>query len=89
MSRLDIVRAWKDEDYRNSLSAEDLAHLPEHPAGSIELSDTELVEVAGDGTAANFSLGCCSSSCISTCQNACVTLLLGTASCVATFLFTC
>jgi len=50
MSELDIIRAWKDRAYRNSLSAEQLAHLPEHPAGAIELTDDELTNV--DGAAA-------------------------------------
>ncbi len=47
MSSIDIVRAWKDEDYRDSLSVKELEHLPEHPAGGIELSDAALMEVSG------------------------------------------
>ena len=46
MSTLDVIRGWKDEDYRRSLSQEQRAMLPEHPAGVIELSDEEL-DVAG------------------------------------------
>lgn len=42
MSKADIVRAWKDPSYRLSLSAAELAQLPAHPAGQIELSDDEL-----------------------------------------------
>lgn len=44
---LDLIRAWKDEDYRESLSAEQLALLNENPAGLIELTDEELGEVEG------------------------------------------
>jgi mersacidin/lichenicidin family type 2 lantibiotic len=44
---IDIVRAWKDEEYRNSLSEEQRAQLPENPAGTGELSDTDLENVAG------------------------------------------
>ncbi len=51
MSDLDIVRAWKDEDYRLSLSEAERAQLPENPAGMIELSDTDLSEVNGGTTA--------------------------------------
>lgn len=51
MSNLDIIRAWKDKTYRNSLSADELAQLPEHPAGAIELTDDELTNV--DGANAN------------------------------------
>jgi mersacidin/lichenicidin family type 2 lantibiotic len=47
MSHLDIIRAWKDEEYRLSLSTAERAQLPEHPAGVIELTCTELNEVAG------------------------------------------
>ncbi|HZO72305.1 MAG TPA: mersacidin/lichenicidin family type 2 lantibiotic [Ktedonobacteraceae bacterium] len=50
MSELDVIRAWKDRAYRNSLSADELAQLPEHPAGAIELTDDELTRV--DGAAA-------------------------------------
>lgn len=44
MSNLDIIRAWKDETFRASLS--DIT-LPENPAGQIELTDTLLHEVQG------------------------------------------
>jgi mersacidin/lichenicidin family type 2 lantibiotic len=47
MSALDIIRAWKDEAYRMSLTPEELAQLPENPVGPIELTDTELGAVAG------------------------------------------
>jgi len=50
MSELDIIRAWKDKTYRNSLSAEELAHLPEHPAGAIELTNDELAYIDGGTT---------------------------------------
>ena len=45
--KLDITRAWKDEAYRQSLSSEELAQLPENPAGELELSDAELDTVQG------------------------------------------
>jgi mersacidin/lichenicidin family type 2 lantibiotic len=44
---LDIVRAWKDEDYRNCLSEDQLLSLPENPVGEIELADDELEAVYG------------------------------------------
>ena len=50
MSKLHIIRAWKDETYRNSLSAEQRAALPANPAGAIELTEAELDVVAGGGT---------------------------------------
>jgi mersacidin/lichenicidin family type 2 lantibiotic len=45
--KIDIVRAWKDEEYRNSLSNEELAMLPTNPAGCLELSDAELEAIHG------------------------------------------
>ncbi len=47
MSKIDVIRAWKDEEYRSGLSKADLEKLPEHPAGWIELGDKELKMVAG------------------------------------------
>lgn len=43
---LDIVRAWKDRRYRKSLSAEQQAGLPEHPAG-LALYEEKLAIVMG------------------------------------------
>jgi len=42
-----IVRAWKDETYRQSLSTEEQAMLPANPAGEIELTDAQLAAVYG------------------------------------------
>ena len=50
MSQLDVIRAWKDEEYRLSLSDAERATLPDHPAGLIELSDADLFEAAGGTT---------------------------------------
>jgi mersacidin/lichenicidin family type 2 lantibiotic len=50
MSSVDIVRAWKDVEYRQSLSAAEQALLPEHPAGVIELADEGLDKIAGAST---------------------------------------
>jgi mersacidin/lichenicidin family type 2 lantibiotic len=47
LSHTDIIRAWKDETFRSSLTDTQRATLPEHPAGLVELSDVELDGVAG------------------------------------------
>ena len=47
MSNVNIIRAWKDAEYRNSLSAAELAALPENPVGLVELPEEELAAVAG------------------------------------------
>lgn len=44
-----VVRAWKDETFRNSLSEEDRAALPPSPIGDAKLSDEELQAAAGAG----------------------------------------
>jgi mersacidin/lichenicidin family type 2 lantibiotic len=45
--KFDIVRAWKDEAYRHSLSEEELSLLPESPIGEVELTDADLEAVQG------------------------------------------
>ena len=59
MSNVNIVRAWKDAEYRNSLSAEEQALLPEHPAGAIELADADLEQIQGADTQMVLTAGCC------------------------------
>ena len=44
--KFDVVRAWKDAEYRQSLSAEQQAQL-ESPIGGMELSDADLEDVQG------------------------------------------
>jgi mersacidin/lichenicidin family type 2 lantibiotic len=47
MTQKDIIRAWKDPAYRETLTSEQRAQLPAHPAGLVELSDSELGEASG------------------------------------------
>ena len=47
MSQEDIIRAWKNPEYRDSLTEEQRSQLPENPAGLIELTETELENVHG------------------------------------------
>ncbi len=47
MSVQDIIRAWKDAEFRASLSEEQLKQLPAHPAGRVELEDAELDAAGG------------------------------------------
>jgi mersacidin/lichenicidin family type 2 lantibiotic len=37
-----IIRAWKDDDYRMDLSANEQQKLPENPAGLVEVSESIL-----------------------------------------------
>jgi mersacidin/lichenicidin family type 2 lantibiotic len=45
--KFDVTRAWKDEAYRESLSAKERSLLPANPAGEIELSEAELEAIYG------------------------------------------
>ena len=58
MSHLNIIRAWKDEEYRLSLSEAERASLPEHPAGLIELTGADLDSVAGGTPLIHFTTIC-------------------------------
>ena len=42
MNPSDIIRAWKDPNYRAGLPVTQLAQLPAHPAGAIELPEPTL-----------------------------------------------
>jgi mersacidin/lichenicidin family type 2 lantibiotic len=49
MNTSTIIRAWKDEAFRQSLTEAERALLPANPAGLLELTDEELAGVAGGG----------------------------------------
>jgi mersacidin/lichenicidin family type 2 lantibiotic len=53
---MDIIRAWKDEEYRMSLTEEQRALLPDNPAGLLELSEADLECV--EGGLLNSVIGC-------------------------------
>lgn len=68
---IDIIRAWKDEDYLDSLSEEQRAQLPENPAGMVELLDEDMGAVVGGRMMADIadmaecSCNCCRCTCVS------------------------
>ncbi len=39
IDQVDVARAWKDEEYRNGLTPEQIAQLPPDPAEGPELSE--------------------------------------------------
>lgn len=68
MKKVDVIRAWKDEAYRASLTEEERARLPPNPAGVVEINDDYLRGVTGSRSACCWSLCCsilCSDSCCS------------------------
>jgi len=47
MKKTDIIRAWKDQDLRNSINDAEISGLPAHPAVAFNLSDDDLRSVSG------------------------------------------
>jgi mersacidin/lichenicidin family type 2 lantibiotic len=47
MRKEKILRAWRDPEFRDSLSDEERAALPAHPSAPLELRDEQLVAVRG------------------------------------------
>jgi mersacidin/lichenicidin family type 2 lantibiotic len=66
MSTNKITRAWKDEQFRASLSDSELAGLPANPAGAIELPDEALDDVNGGASWHSFCRTICGVYCIIT-----------------------
>lgn len=60
MNKEQIIRAWKDEEYRQSLGDGERRLLPDHPAGIIELSDSQLGFAGAEETTFRLETwGCC------------------------------
>lgn len=66
MKEIDVIRAWKDEKYRLSLTPEELAQLPPNPAGTVELADEDLS--ASGGAVANEIDDGCTCTCCTCCE---------------------
>jgi mersacidin/lichenicidin family type 2 lantibiotic len=64
MSQPDIIRAWRDVEYRLSLSEAEIARIPPHPAGYSEI----LNEVLMDGPTGSISPFSYLFSCMAVCQ---------------------
>lgn len=47
MTKLEIIRAWKDDEYVSNLSQDEKKLLPQNPAGLVELPDDELRVAVG------------------------------------------
>jgi mersacidin/lichenicidin family type 2 lantibiotic len=44
---VDLIRAWRDQDYYLSLTEEERAGLGAHPAGMLNLDDSVLQSISG------------------------------------------
>jgi mersacidin/lichenicidin family type 2 lantibiotic len=58
MSQVNVIRAWKDEEYRNGLSGAERAALPENPAGLVELTEQEMAAGGGYIVYQSYLLSC-------------------------------
>ena len=47
MSSRDVIRAWKDSEYRESFGEYKRTILPENPVIMVELADMDLLSVGG------------------------------------------
>lgn len=47
MKTEDVIRAWKDADFRAELNEAEFALLPQNPAGLVQLTDEALEVVVG------------------------------------------
>ena len=47
MSHENIVRVWKDENYRQSFTSEKQSLLPANPGEMLELTDAQLENAVG------------------------------------------
>ena len=54
MSQINVIRAWKDEEYRLSLTEAERARLPEHPAGLLDPTEAELQQATGGAYLGTF-----------------------------------
>jgi mersacidin/lichenicidin family type 2 lantibiotic len=50
MTQQQIIRAWKDPEFRASLSDAERTALPAHPAGLVEMNDADMMDVSGGTT---------------------------------------
>lgn len=54
MSKRDVIKAWKNPGYRNTLSAEQLGAMPANPAGVMEIADEAIGVVAAGAIPTSF-----------------------------------
>lgn len=77
MTKLEVIRAWKDEEYRNSLSESDRALLPQDPAGVVELSDLDLRGAEGGTPTVTMTVPICDTNMYTmSCITVCPTIIL-------------
>lgn len=68
MKKEDVVRAWRDPQFRGRLSEERREELPAHPAGDADLTLSDLENVAGSTSEQWGTHGCCNTP-VAVCTN--------------------
>ena len=58
MKKETLIRAWRDEEFRASLSAAELAELGEHPVGLLDVDDDVLRSVSAGGGRSTPAFSC-------------------------------
>jgi mersacidin/lichenicidin family type 2 lantibiotic len=58
MPTVNVIRAWKDEEYRRSLTEAERSQVPDHPAGLVELENADLELATGGGGVITVNLSC-------------------------------
>lgn len=64
---VNIVRAWKDAEYRKTLNATELSLVPENPVGAVDISEEEAADIMGMTSNCGGSNTCCEN--LSVCIN--------------------
>jgi mersacidin/lichenicidin family type 2 lantibiotic len=76
MSSDQIERAWKDKEYRGSLTDNERSELPDHPSGAVELPDAILDRIGGGTTSVVCWIGGTASA-MASCSINCDTVVRG------------
>ena len=45
--KVDVIKAWKDQAYRKSLTEEQLASIESNPVADLQLSDEDMGAISG------------------------------------------
>lgn len=69
----EIVRAWRDPDFAEALSAEARKRLPENPAGTVAVLDRELAPSRTQGLGDPTCVEACGDTCPPGCNFSCET----------------
>ena len=58
MQENQIIRAWKDAEFRKTLDPDALTALPPSPVGGVELADEDLGDISGGAIAVTQTTVC-------------------------------